>query len=1001
MRTPRRDHAAVLLGDGRVLLVGGETANGTPLADVELYEPLSGEWVEASPLLTPRSRAAAVLLPDGRVLVSGGLGLQKDGSVAPLDSQELFDPVTGSWSETGPLTRPRADHSATRLLDGRVLLAGGQTTAERTGVSDAEVYQPETGLCSALKSPMAGPRFAHSALRLRSGAVLLAGGDVDDIVYGTARAELFQPEAGTFSLLASLPDLRFHHTATLMPDGSVALVGGRGSGVRAGASTNTTFDWRGEGTSWTQGPFLAHAREQHTAALLPSGRLLVAGGWSVTSPRSGTRYAQVPTWELRTADGGLWEEHPLLRARARHSSTLLPTGGVLLAGGEAPGANGTSALVVPTELLEVADDGWQAAPGPGATRGHAQSLLLLDGRVLVLGETKDGGPAELVSGAWGSARPEVLQLPDAPPQPEASATLLESGEVLVAGGLAKGAGLEDAALFLPSDASFVPLPPMPEGHARHSATLLPNGNVLVAGGVGPEGRASTACALYDPMQRAWRSLVPLTEARAGHSATLLPDGRVLLAGGVDADGAALHSVELFDPGSERWELVPLPGLLGREQHQALLAPDGSLLLVGGREGATARLEVERLSGAPLSADSAFVEVVDTLPEPRIAPATMLLLNGHVLVVGGEDLQGNPNPSALLLDGRSGRVLGPAAPPAYARAAGAAATLLPDGRVRLVGGGAPAERYDEGRGAPEALRPAIEVLPAAIPHKQPLAVRGSGLTGAGEASGGTARSSATDVPLLLLRRADGSLQALARTTSFSDRALSAQLPLLPGGPHWVYPVTNAVVGEARALQLGLPRGEACEADNACASHACSTGVCCDHACPDGSCASGTCQVGFAPTGSLFDGGIASIPGTYAPTLPPDPVPPHFASAADSLQAHCAQALAVPAAVQGDGPLTFALGGEVPEGMEVDAASGELRWSPSRAQVGHYRVVRRVSSAAGEDSEVLDVDVACDAMQLGVRCGCNGGGEAGSLATAGALLGLLRRRRRKRGPGDLSA
>ena len=124
-------------------------------------------------------------------------------------------------------------------------------------------------------------------------------------------------------------------------------------------------------------------------------------------------------------------------------------------------------------------------------------------------------------------------------------------------------------------------------------------------------------------------------------------------------------------------------------------------------------------------------------------------------------------------------------------------------------------------------------------------------------------------------------------------------------------------------------------------------------------------------------------------------PRFASEHSRVRARCAELLVVAPAVEGTGPYAFALAAPAPQGLSLDAATGELRWRPTREQAGPHTVQRRVSTALGDAVETLEVDVACEAARLAVGCGCSGaggGGQAASLAAAGALLVLLRRRRR---------
>ena len=161
LATPRNGHSAVLLPNGKVLIVGGYNASGDIFPSPELYDPATGSFSPTGNLRTPRHSASATLLVDGRVLVAGGIGV---GVGTPeLSSSKVYDPATGTWQETGNLAAPRLGHAAFRLNDGRVLVAGGaQYFSEDFGntYSDtAELYDPATGVWSAAQGDRGPPGF--------------------------------------------------------------------------------------------------------------------------------------------------------------------------------------------------------------------------------------------------------------------------------------------------------------------------------------------------------------------------------------------------------------------------------------------------------------------------------------------------------------------------------------------------------------------------------------------------------------------------------------------------------------------------------------------------------------------------------------------------------------------------------------------------------------------------------------------------------------------------
>jgi len=276
------------------MMVGGDTAtllpNGKVLTTVrstaELYDPSTGTFTATGDMTTAPSSDTATLLPNGKVLIAGG----ENRSGSSLASAELYDPSTGTFTATAtgemtilgfPLTAPPISAfglppTATLLPDGRVLIAAcGAAT---------ELYDPVTGTFSLTGAMVTfnpttetdtnrgvgcdGP----TATLLTNGKVLLAGGDAE-FYYppGSASAELYDPSTGTFTVTGKMTTLRFYHTATLLPDGTVLIAGGQGpDGVLASAEL---YD-PSTGTFTATGSMITPLY-QPTATVLPDGTVLV------------------------------------------------------------------------------------------------------------------------------------------------------------------------------------------------------------------------------------------------------------------------------------------------------------------------------------------------------------------------------------------------------------------------------------------------------------------------------------------------------------------------------------------------------------------------------------------------------------------------------------------------------------------------------------------------------------------------------------------------------
>ena len=169
MAEPRRDHAAVLLDDGTVLIVGGTRATA------ELYDPATLRFTLLGSVPF-RQGVRATRLADGGVLVVG------EGGTTPGRTVMIYDPATKQFRPTGSLNAARGYSSVTLLPDGKVLVAGGQEGAALPGCTPCpqtlavvEVYDPATGDFTVTAS-LNEHRSAHAAVLLPSGKVLIVGG---------------------------------------------------------------------------------------------------------------------------------------------------------------------------------------------------------------------------------------------------------------------------------------------------------------------------------------------------------------------------------------------------------------------------------------------------------------------------------------------------------------------------------------------------------------------------------------------------------------------------------------------------------------------------------------------------------------------------------------------------------------------------------------------------------------------------------------------------------
>jgi hypothetical protein len=290
--------------------------------------------------------------------------------------------------------------------------------------------------------------------------------------------------------------------------------------------------------SWTNDGSLNTARTFHTATLLPNGKVLVVGG--------GGNESLLKSAELYNPKGkGAWSTTgSMFMDRYDHTATLLSNGKVLVAGGY----SGISGVLSSAELYDPTTGNWTYTGSMNTARLAHTMTLLQDGRVLVAGgadETSLLSSAEFYnpgSGLWSGAGSMSV------PRVAHTATLLPlSGAVLFAGGIsATGPDVdESSAEVWDPDFGWLPAGIMNAARHSHTATLLPNGKVLVTGGESGSSVLSAA-ELYDEVTNNWTNINSMTNPRMNHTAILLLNGRVLVAGG-ETHSDILSSSELYKP----------------------------------------------------------------------------------------------------------------------------------------------------------------------------------------------------------------------------------------------------------------------------------------------------------------------------------------------------------------------------------------------------------------------------------------------------------------------
>ena len=331
---------------------------------------------------------------------------------------------------------------------------------------------------------------------------------------------------GSFDAAGRMADGRAEHVAALLPDGRVLVAGGRGAGAGGGfASGSIKLDtaeiYDPASEKWGRTAAMNHAkgREKFSAVSLKDGRVLITGG-------EDTRRESLNKIEIWDPATGLWTQGAkMTKKRFDHASALLADGRALVVGG----ANALRAPLVEAEFYDAAADAWSPAGEMSQSRTVHTVTLLQDGRVLVVGGSRGGIGLEI-------------------------------------------APYDSAEVFDPATGTWTSAGATSVGHSQHTATLLQDGRVLIAAGIGKVDTAE----IYDPATDSWTVTEPMTKTRADHAASLLPDGRVLVTGGI----GKFTSTEVFDPATGTWSAGP-PMRDARYQHTSTVLSDGRVLLTGG------------------------------------------------------------------------------------------------------------------------------------------------------------------------------------------------------------------------------------------------------------------------------------------------------------------------------------------------------------------------------------------------------------------------------------
>lgn len=343
----------------------------------------------------------------------------------------------GSEVEVKPgvtLQIARAFHTATRLADGRILLAGGSQSTDEFPLA-VDAFDPTTGLTRQV-APLHAARHGHSATLLADGRVLVIGG-YNLPQQWLSDAEVYDPQRDAWTTVSPRYSHGLTHSATVMEDGRVLVVGG---GIGSGRSTDRVEIFDPQTNGWTEAQPLPADRANHTAQLLADGRVLVAGGWGgANTPIGGDALLYDPQADTWTATG------PMVEPRIWAQSVRLADGRVLVVGGITQEDQYIPTISASAEIYDPASNTWTAALDMAQPRYSHFLVLRPDGQVWAFGGARDWDccytndsfvrEIELydpVANQWRT----VGELPQ--PRAQASVALLPDGRVWLTGGRVNG-----------------------------------------------------------------------------------------------------------------------------------------------------------------------------------------------------------------------------------------------------------------------------------------------------------------------------------------------------------------------------------------------------------------------------------------------------------------------------------------------------------------------------------------------------------------------------------
>lgn len=639
MATYHMVHRMLPLPDGRLLLQGDVIPPSVGTNTVEVYNPESRTFQRVGQQLALRWQDTSAILHDGRLLIVGGRTNSPNSDV--VGTAELLDPVSGLTTPTGSLNIPRTTARAITLQDGRVLIIGGTPFGPNGTSLASELYDPEIELFTLCGGLIINrPASAVSATVLQDGRVLVAGGSTPI----GENAELFDPETETFQLTGAMVARRYNHTATLLPDGRVVFIGGLSTFAPAPpVLTNLVEVFDPVTETFSALGTINTPRRNHTATLLPDGKIVITGGWTNTIAAP-TATSNVEVFDPAT--GASVDMGEMGAPRADHRAEAVSSGQVIITGGR----NTTIAL----KTAEIFDPLLLLRPEDLYAFYQEYAFLTLENQQLW------NLYNDATNVIWGltvtnsNLQGELAYANDALTNLQAQLDALQPNPFRI-------------------------LPGYISPRLRLLTLTMSDDRVVMIHGINLDNPIARLVYVFDPRTETYSTAGIINDPRTGFTGNLLPDDRILVAGGtlqLTIGNPITNSTEIYSAASSN--SVPGPSMnYARADAFSVNLSDGRILIMGGRNATTnfvAQSEIYEPSS------NAF-RLSGVMPGRIIQASVTRLLDGRVLLVGVNT--NSTTPVAQMFDPVT-ETFSTVSGVLTARS-GHQATLLSDGRVLISGG----------------------------------------------------------------------------------------------------------------------------------------------------------------------------------------------------------------------------------------------------------------------------------------------------------------------------